>query len=104
MKEKLEAAIAKHSGDIEASTAQIGELAASIASDDKDLKDATLIREKEAADFAANEAELVNVVDTLGRAEGILEREMAKNPAAFAQIDTSSLKSLVSSFSTIVDA
>merc|ERR1719382_1209786 len=103
-KEKLEAAIAKHSGDIEASTAQIGELAASIASDDKDLKDATLIREKEAADFAANEAELVNVVDTLGRAEGILEREMAKNPAAFAQVDTSSLNGVLKSLEAVISA
>merc|ERR1719394_1299850 len=66
-KEKLEAAIAKHAGDIEASTAQIGELAASIASDDKDLQDAKLIRQKEAKDFAGNEAELVDVVDTLSR-------------------------------------
>merc|ERR1719382_43706 len=103
-KEKLEAAIGKHSGDIEASTAQIGELAASIASDDKDLKDATLIREKEAADFSANEAELVDVVDTLARAEGILEREMAKNPAAFAQVDTSSLNGVLKSLEAIVNA
>merc|ERR1719394_1847026 len=103
-KEKLEAAIAKHSGDIEASTAQIGELAASIASDDKDLKDATLIRQKEAKDFAANEAELVDVIDTLARAESILEREMAKNPAAFAQVDTSSLDNTLKSLGAVINA
>merc|ERR1711920_844790 len=67
-KGKLEAAISKHSGDIEASAAKIGELAGSIGGDDKDLNDATLIREKEAADFAANEAELLDAIDTLGRA------------------------------------
>jgi len=103
-KEKLEAAIGKHSGDIESNTAKIGELAASLNSDDSDLNDATLIREKEAKDFAANEAELVDVIDTLGRASAIIQREMAKNPAAFAQIDTSSLQSMLSSFGAVVDA
>merc|ERR1719272_1452246 len=103
-KEKLDAAIGKHTGDIEASTAQIGDLAGSIATDDKDLNDATLIREKEAADFAANEAELVDAIDTLGRALSILEKEMAKNPAAFAQVDTSSLDSVLSSLGAVVNA
>merc|ERR1719188_1981437 len=103
-KGKLEAAIAKHSGDIEASTARIGELAGSIGADEKDLNDATLIREKEAADFAANEAELLETIDTLSRALNILEKEMAKNPAAFAQVDTSSLNGVLRSFGAVVDA
>merc|ERR1719517_126201 len=103
-KEKLEVAIGKNAGDIEASSAKIEALAGSIASDDSDLNDATLIRKKEAADFAANEAELVDVIDTLSRAISILEREMAKNPAAFAQVDTSSLSKILSSLSTVVDA
>merc|ERR1711920_460146 len=71
---------------------------------DKDLNDATLIREKEAADFAANEAELLDAIDTLGRALSILEKEMAKNPAAFAQVDTSSLDGVLKSMSAVVDA
>jgi len=103
-KEKLEAAISKHAGDIEASTAKIGELAASINGDDTDLRDATLIREKEAKDYAANEAELMDVIDTLGRASSIIQREMAKNPAAFAQLDTSSLQSMLSSFGAVLEA
>ena len=86
-KAKFEASIAKLAGDIEASDSKIESLAASITSAGQDLKSATEIRDKEAADFAANEAELVDVVDTLGRATSILEREMAKNPAAFAQLD-----------------
>jgi len=47
---------------------------------------AGLIREKEAADFAANKAELVEAVDTRGRAIGILEKEMVKNPAAWPRL------------------
>jgi hypothetical protein len=87
-----------------ASSAKIEDLAATIATDDGELKDATVIREKEAADFATNDAELSDVIDTLGRAISILEREMAKNPAALAQVDTSSIDSLVKSLSAIVDA
>merc|ERR1740121_3276407 len=94
-KEKLEAEIAKQTGNSDASAAKIEELAASIATDEKELKDATLIRDKETKEFEANEAELLSVIGTLGRAINILSREMAKNPAAFAQIDTSNVKSLL---------
>merc|ERR1719189_981308 len=77
---KLEALIGKLTNNIAVSDDTIAQLVASIATDTNDLKDATLIREKEAADFAAEEAELVDSIDTLGRAIGILEKEMAKNP------------------------
>merc|ERR1712217_675623 len=104
LKEKLEAEIAKQTGNAEASAAKIEDLAANIATDEKELKDATLIRDKETKEFQANEAELLSVIDTWGRAINILSREMAKNPAAFAQIDTSNIQALVSSMSAIVDA
>merc|ERR1719166_426708 len=84
-KDELEAAIGKASGDIEASVAKIDELAKSISTAQGDLDSATTIREKEAKEFGAKEAELVDVVDTLSRAISILEKEMGKNPAAFAQ-------------------
>jgi len=102
--EKLEGTIQKAASDIEGSASKIDELAASIASGESDLKDATLIREKEAADFAASETELVDVIDTLDRAIRILDREMQKNPAALMQVDTSSLTSLMSSLSVVIDA
>jgi len=103
-KEKLESAIAKGTSDIEVATSKIEDLAASIAEDDAELKSATGVREKEAADFAKAEAELVDAVDTLDRAVGILAREMAKNPAAFAQIDTSNVQKMLSGLSTVIDA
>jgi hypothetical protein len=103
-KEKLEATIEKLTGDIAASADAIEQEAASIAADESELKDATLIRDKEAKEFATNEAELVDTVDTLGRAISILEKEMAKNPAAFAQMDTRSISSVVKSLSAVVDA
>ena len=87
-KAELEAAIGKATGDIEASDATIEELAKSISTGQGDLDSATTIRAKEAQEFGVQEAELVDVVDTLGRAISILEKDMAKNPAALAQIST----------------
>jgi len=103
-KDKLEAKIAKTQGDVEASDSKIEELASAVATSTKDLKDATLIREKESADFGSEETELVDVIGTLGRAIAIIEREMSKNPAAFAQVDSSNIQSLVKTLGTIVDA
>merc|ERR1719210_988188 len=103
-KEKLEALIGKLTSDIAASDDTIAQLVADIARDTTDLNDATLIREKEVADFVAEELELSDTIDTLSRAIGILTKEMAKNPAAFAQVNTASLKSTLNALSTIVDA
>jgi chromosome segregation ATPase len=102
--EKLTASIAKLTSDIEVGTSKIGDLAAAIATNDADLKEANSVREKEAADFTAAEAELADGVDTLGRAIGIIERESAKNPAAFAQIDTSNMQKLTQAIGAVVDA
>merc|ERR1719343_921805 len=100
----LEASIGKLASDISASEGKIEELVASIATQTKDLTDATVIREKEAGEFASNEAELMDAIDTLGRAIGIISKEMAKNPAAFAQVDTSSFKNLMKGLSAIMEA
>jgi chromosome segregation ATPase len=103
-KEKLESSIEKGTSDIEVATSKIEDLAGSIAEDEEELKSATAVREKEAADFAKAEAELVDAVDTLDRAIGIIEREMAKNPAAFAQIDTSNMQKMLNGISAVIDA
>merc|ERR1719487_1806840 len=71
-KEELEATIQKCEADISAATSKIEDPAASIASDESDLKDATLVREKEKAEFVAAEGELMETVDALDRAIGIL--------------------------------
>jgi len=102
--EKLTAKIGEATSDIEVATGKIEELSAAIATNEGELKEATGIRSKEAADFAAAEKELVETVDTLDRAVSIISTEMAKNPAALNQIDTSSMSSLLQSLSTVVDA
>ena len=45
--------------------------------------------------------ELVDAVDTLTRAVGIFERELAKKTAAFAQIDTSSMQKMSNGLRTV---
>jgi len=103
-KEDLEATIGELTSSISASTTKIEELSAAIASDTKELAEATAIREKEVADFEKAEAELVDTVDTLDRAVAILEREMAKSPGSFAQIDTTNTKMLANALGAVVEA
>merc|ERR1719498_1324407 len=102
-KEKLEATIEKATAAIEAGSTNIEQLAAAIAQAEGELSNATLIRNKENEDFAAAEAELVDSIDTLDRAIGILEKEMAKNPA-LVQVDTTNLQRLIQSVGAVIDA
>jgi chaperonin cofactor prefoldin len=100
----LEAAISKAKADIEASSAKIEDLSGAISTDEKELAEATAVREKEVATFEASEKELVEAIDSLDRAIGILQKEMSKNPAALAQVDTKNLDSMVKSLSAVINA
>merc|ERR1719487_353970 len=102
--EKLTAKIGELTSDIEVGNSKIEELSAAISTNDGELSDATAVREKEHADFAAAEKELVETVDTLDRAVSIISTEMAKNPAALAQIDSSNMNTLLSGLGAVVDA
>lgn len=103
-KEKLEASIQKLNADIDVATAKIEDLANSITETEAELKGTTKLRKKEEAQFTAAEGELVSTVDTLDRAIGILDRETAKNPAAFAQIDMSSMQKMLEGITVVIDA
>jgi chromosome segregation ATPase len=104
-KNELEAAIDEHSSTIENNDQKIADLSAAIATAEKDLKAATTIRDTEASDFDGSEKELVDAVDTLGRAIGVLEKEMAKGSAAFTQITQGSdLKAAMNALSVVIDA
>lgn len=105
--EELKATIEKADSDIKAFDETIEEQAGSIATDEKDLKDATDIRNKEHADFVAEEAELVDTVDTLERAIGIIEKEMKKTgSAAFLQLNKQykNAASLAAALKTLLEA
>ncbi|CAK0854765.1 unnamed protein product [Prorocentrum cordatum] len=86
----LKATISEEAAMIASLTTKTEELASAIATDEADLKAATFIREKESADFAAEKGELMDIIDTLERAIGILERHGAsmlqlKNAKSVAQ-------------------
>jgi len=102
--EELQATISKCSADIETSTAKIEDLSGSISADEKELAAATAVRAKEVATFKASEAELVDAIDSLDRAVGILQKEMNKNPAALAQVDTKNLDNMVKSIGAVINA
>jgi len=75
---ELQATIEDQSALSSSLSAKVEQLSADISTDEADLKAATEIRSREAADFAAEKAELSEVIDTLQRAIGLLEKEMAK--------------------------
>jgi len=83
---ELKASIAKDTARIGSLNAKVDELATGIASNEADLKAATDIRAKEAADFRSEEKELTEVIDMLGRAIGILGREMQKGTSSLLQL------------------
>jgi len=104
-KAKLGAKISELASDISVADANVEKLAASIAAGEGELKDAATVRAKEAGDFAASEKELMETIDTLSRAISTLEREMAKNPAALAQLSASGRSNdAIHALSTILDA
>jgi len=97
----LKATIAKESSNIDAQTASIEELAGAISMDEADLKAATEIRQKEEVIFKAKETDLVETVDILERAIGIIEKEM--KGGSFAQV-AKNAKNMVEVFRAMVSA
>jgi len=83
---ELGATIEKETASSSALSTKIEELSGSIATDEADLAAATKIRGEEAADFAAEEKELTEVIGMLERATAILEREMKKGSASMMQL------------------
>jgi len=84
----LTAAIEKEAATAESLNAKIEELSSAIATDEADLKAATDSRNKEQAAFEAEEKELIDVIGTLERAIGILEKEMSKSGASMMQLQS----------------
>merc|ERR1719265_996407 len=101
--EELNAVIEKAKSDISGFEEKIESLSSTLSTDEADLKAATDIREKEHELFITEEGELVDTVDILERAIGILEREMAKNPAT-ALVQLQSAGNLVDALKSILGA
>merc|ERR1740130_1864045 len=98
----LEATIGKETATADSLNAKIEELSSSIATDEADLNAATEIRSKENGAFVAAEKELVEVIGTLERAVGIIEKEMSKGGASMMQLKSAS--SVVEALAVMVQA
>jgi hypothetical protein len=83
---ELTATIQQETSRIAELETKIEQLSSDIQTDNADLSAATEIREKEAADFAAEEKETTTVISMLERATSILSKEMAKSGAAMLQL------------------
>merc|ERR1719265_1633364 len=101
--EELNAVIEKAKSDISGFDEKVESLSSTLATDEADLKAATDIREKEHELFTTEEANLIDTVDILERAIGILEREMAKNPAA-ALLQVQNAGNLVDALKSLLGA
>jgi len=99
----LKATIAEELATIDALNTKVDELAESIATDSADLKAATQIRNTEAVDFALEEKDLTEAIDTLQRAVSILEREMQKGGAA-AMLQVKNAGTLAQALGAMVQA
>lgn len=99
---ELNGVIAKQNSIMTSLNTKIGELGDSIATNEADLKAATDIRQKEAADSAAEVAELKDIIDTLNRAIGVLQKELKKGGAAMLQLQGT--KNLADAFKVMVQA
>jgi len=100
--EELSAAIAQEVSLSSSLAAKMEQLRADLATDGADLDAATKIRETEAADFAAEQSDLVETVDMLRRASQIIEREM-QGGASMLQLQRAG-SNLAQALSVLVDA
>lgn len=103
-KAKQEAKVAEFASNIEVATSKIADLSGAIAKSEVELKQAAGIRLKESANFESSEKELVESIDTLSRALSIISTKISQNPAALAQIDKTSMASLMQSLHLVVEA
>lgn len=78
--------------------------AGQISSKTAELTALTATRDKEKSDFASNEKVTQDAIETIDKAVTKIMVELNKRPTSLAQIDTSILKKLVKTFSTIMDA
>jgi len=102
--EGLKAAIAKETSKSDELTTKVDELVKSIAEAADNLAAAQKVRATDAADFAAEEKELLSVIDTLERAIGILEKELNGASSSVAMLQVKNAKGLTQALQAMVEA
>lgn len=90
--------------DIKDAQAKIDEATTDLMTTQTRMKRATDQRNKELADYEQGVIDLKASIKAVNSAKAILEREMAKNPAALTQIDMHSFQAMLATFGTMMDA
>lgn len=106
---ELNAELEQLNGEVSTLATEIEKTAGDIAVNDKDLKAATEIREKEKADFDAADKELSDAIDMLIRAKSVLKKQLMLTQTVKGQKDehqqvSKDLQKVVSGLSAILDA
>jgi len=101
---ELSATIQEETSKSAALETKIEALSTDIQTDEADMDAATKIREKENADFEAEQKELTTVISMLERATSILSKEMAKSGASMLQSNMKSATSITEALSVMVQA
>merc|ERR1719498_520800 len=99
----LQATIDNEAATAESLNAKIEELSGAISTDEADLKAATDIRKKENTAFLAEEKELMETLNTVERAIGILEKELAKSGSA-SMMQLQSANNVAQALTVMVEA
>merc|ERR1740121_2150740 len=102
--EGLNAAIAKEDSKSGELSAKVEELVKSIAEAANNLAEAEKVRASAAADFGAEEKELLSLINTLERAVGILEKELNGASSSAAMLQVKNAKGLTQALQAMVEA
>lgn len=102
--EKYNAELVKTTATIKDAQAEIDESAKDLTMAQTQLSSATKMREKEAADHAADVKELNESLRALATAIGILSTETKKDYSAVQKVNTRTLNSLLQTIDTMMDA
>mmetsp|Transcript_36947 Transcript_36947/g.80763 ORF Transcript_36947/g.80763 Transcript_36947/m.80763 type:complete len:664 (+) Transcript_36947:72-2063(+) len=100
----LSATIEKAAATITELDSKIAKLTTGVSKNENDLAAATSLRKKEHEDYVANDKEMVEVVDTLERAIGTLEKALKKGSSLVQAVSSPQMKKLTDSLSAIMDA
>jgi len=103
---KLEAEIKEADSDIGEATVEIERLSKVLLQNNKKMKEATEVREMEAASFTASEQKLSDAMEMLERAVRILEKQMRKGSASFLQGQASEeyIQNVLMGLKTVIEA
>mmetsp|Transcript_2609 Transcript_2609/g.5483 ORF Transcript_2609/g.5483 Transcript_2609/m.5483 type:complete len:665 (+) Transcript_2609:76-2070(+) len=102
--DSLTATIEKASATISELDSKIEKLTTAVNQNEKDLDAATTVRHTEHEDYLATDKEMVEAIDTLERAIGVLEKALKKGSSLIQAVKTPEMEKLTQSLAVILDA